>query len=215
MSPLQLLEKLKSEYKTEDTVFIIGGGPSVLTTIPDPRILDGHDVICANNAYKLFPNAMLLHFADKIWWDWHQKPQHMVKDNFNGMISSCHPFQRSSLSRDETRVVCFQTGDRRGGISPDPKILHGGNTGHQAINIATHLGYEQIVLVGFDLQEGKQTHWHNQHERPTVTDNFVKTMKPGFELLAKHQDRFGIKIYNLNPDSAIRCFDFAKLDDFI
>ena len=84
----ELINHLIENEKTEDTVFIIGGGPSVSKYLPDPRVLDDHDVICTNNAYKLFPDAMLLHYADRVWWTWHTQSKHDVENAFKGNISS-------------------------------------------------------------------------------------------------------------------------------
>ena len=216
MSPLELLSKLYNEEKTEDTVFIIGGGPSVSSILSDPSVLDSHDVIVTNNAYKLFPDAMLLHFADKVWWNWHQKPQHDVKNNFNGYISSATMHQRHHLDNNETRVVCFKNGNKKGGLTADKTKVDGCNTGHQAINIASHLDYKQIVLIGFDLNvDSKKTHWHSQHERQTNTDNFTRRMIPGFDRIADDSQKYDFEIFNLNHESAIKAFPFANLSDFI
>lgn len=218
-SPASTIELLVNKYKTEDTVFIIGGGRSLFEYLPSTSVLEDHDIICCNNAYKLFPNAMLLHFADEIWWRWHNKPKHDVVNNFNGIITTAAGTNSNIKRWEQSPAVstCFtcENKDKKIGINTDKNRVAGNNTGHQAVNIAVHMGYKQIVLLGFDLHMEKQTHWHNDHERSTCVENYKYTMIPGFELISAYENKLGFKVFNLNHKSALRCFSFANLDDFI
>lgn len=213
-SPKELLANLATR-KRYDTCFIIGGGPSLTRIIPDHTVLNDYDLICTNDAYKLYPNAMLLHFADKVWWGWHTQLKHNVKDSFHGEISTVTHARSHHLSHKETRVVAFTTGNKKGGINKDTNLLNGSCTGHQAINIAVHMGYKQIVLIGFDMKQERKTHWHSYHERQVNTDNFKKMLLPPFEFIPAAEKEMEFKVYNLNRDSAITCFSFADLEDFI
>ena len=194
---------------------MIGGGPSLTRILPDPAILNDYDIICTNDAYKLYPNAMLLHYADKVWWGWHDTPLHDVKKNFSGAITTATHARGHHLRHEETRVVCFATGNKERGINKDVSKLDGFCTGHQAINIATHMEYKQIVLIGFDMNQEKKTHWHSYHQRQVNTDNFKKRLLPPFEYIPQAEKEMNFKVYNLNHESALRCFSFANLSDFI
>lgn len=206
------LELLRSKQQ-DNTVFIIGGGPSLRKTLPDLDLIKGRDIICANNSYKLYPDAMCLHFADSIWWRWHQKPEHDVRNVFKGEITTCVFKKRAAIEPEF--ITNFVNGDKKGGINTDETKLDGNNTGHQAINIATHIGFEKIVLIGFDMNESaKETHWHNEHERATNKQMFGHTMLPAMQQVALAQEELGFKVYNLNRESAIRDFEFADLEDF-
>ena len=214
----ELIDIIKSTRKTEDTVFIIGGGPSVQTLLPDKSVLFDHDVICCNNAYKLFPDAMITHFADKVWWQWHNSDKHQFLDKFHGYITTAASIQKPQWSTTPQVTVFDKTENnhKKGGLSLKPNNLCGGNAGHQAINIAFHLGYKQVVLIGFDLNKDRNnTHWHNDHERKTNTDNFINTILPGFESLDRLSRENDFRIYNLNHKSALTGFEFADLKDFI
>lgn len=217
--PEDLIAELVSKYKTEDTVFIIGGGPSVKDIIPDPSVLFNHDVICCNDAYQLFPDAILTHFADKAWWEWHDThDKHDIRNTFRGHITTVANGKSSKFKNDD-RVTVFSGNSpeaRRGYLSNEKQYLTGNNTGHQAINIAVHMGYKQIVLIGFDMIPCKKTHWHTNHERRVSIDNFTNTIIPGFATITPGlQKEFDITIYNLFHDSGIRNFQFANLEDFI
>jgi len=200
--------------KTSDTVFIIGGGPSLLKYLPDTSILDKKDIICTNNAYKLFPNAMITHFADRAWYEWHIKPKHDILNKFYGSITTCALSQRGFWTN--TNVECFAKGDPKGGISKDIEKLNGNNAGNQAINLAVHMRYKTIVLLGFDLDaSSKKTHWHSEHERPTNVGNYDNGMIPGFEKIPQFERELGFKVYNINKESKLRCFEFIDLNEIL
>lgn len=209
----ETLDLLKSR-QTEDTVFIIGGGPSVKTLIPNVSILNDRDVICCNNAYKLFPDALCTHFADRAWLQWHIQPEHDLFNNFSGVITSCAPLRRQNLLAD--KVCYFDKVQERIKFSLNENALSGRNAGHQAVNLAYHIGYRQIVLIGFDMNVNvDKTHWHDDHKRTTNKEVFVNNFIPDFNEMNKHREQLGLKIFNLNRQSGLRCFPFADLDDFI
>lgn len=214
-SPLKLIETIKKESKCSDTCFLIGGGPSVNDIIPDPSIIQCQDVYVCNNAYKLFPNAILLHFADKIWWEWHNTPKHNVLNNFNGYITTAAKAQISYYKPWYDRVTVFNQYNGKNsdqmGLSNDSDSIYGTNAGHQLLNIVHLIGYKQICLIGYDCNPNvNQTQWHTDHKRPTNKDRY-NVFSKGFEAISK--SRKGI--FNLNRQSAITCFPFADLKDFI
>jgi len=211
MTPTELLESLRTKINS-DTCFIIGGGPSLLKYLPDKTVLNGKCIITTNNAYHLFPNALAAHFADKTWWGWNKDK---FLKQFNGPITTCQPWKKNDEFRN-SRIITFINGDKKGGITTEKNKLNGCNAGHHAINLAVHLGFKKIVLIGFDMNmKDPKTHWHNEHLRPTNKDNWVGTMIPAMKQIVPYQEQLGFKVYNINPDSAIRCFTFAKLEDFL
>jgi len=212
-SKLKLINNLK-ESKGSDSCFLIGGGPSVTKLIPDSSILTQHDVYVTNNAYKLFPNAILLHFTDQIWWEWHTDKEHDVENSFDGYISmGCKAnIQYWNKYPRVTPFVCKTKGKESASLSETVGTIEGSNAGHQLINIAHQVGYKQLILIGYDLNsKTKQAQWHKDHRRETRTDIYDTVMIPGFNNISKIRKG----IFNLNRDSAIRCFPFADLKDFI
>jgi hypothetical protein len=213
------IEKLVKEIrnkKTSDTVFLIGGGPSVLKYCPDPNILKGKDIIAGNNAYKLFPNAILCHFMDKTWLKWHMEPEHDLFNTFTNPITSCLDVNREELYNYDITIFYKGSPDGKGSLTSDVHKLEGNNTGHQMINIAAHLKYKNVILLGYDLHHEKQSNWHTDHRRATNFANFKNTMIPGFNKITDDvQQKLGIKIYNVNRQSALKCFEFTNLQDWL
>ena len=214
-SPNSLITLLQAQ-RLEDTCFIIGGGPSLRTYLPDVSILYPYqkNIICTNNAYKLFPNAVVTHFGDRQWFTWHENSENKLT-NFCGHITTADKVTKNLWDK-HPNVICFSRDHLTDGLSSNPNYLNGNNAGHQSINLAYLIGYKNIVLLGFDLApDWHNTHWHNEHRRQTNVANFEHTMIPGFNTIAPLQKELGIRIFNINKDSYIRCFEFANLDTFL
>lgn len=92
-----------------------------------------------------------------------------------------------------------------------------GNSGFAAVNLACALGANPIYLLGFDMHGngmGKQAWFHGGHvnnQREMVYNQFIR------EFNAHHGEfkQAGFRIVNLNPDSALKCFEFAKPEDIL
>lgn len=67
-----------------------------------------------------------------------------------------------------------------------------------------HLGYREVCLVGCDATPGHHPapmYW------PSVID-YLRKLRPTF-------DRYKFGVYQTNPDSHIRCFDFVNFEEAI
>ena len=100
---------------------------------------------------------------------------------------------------------------------------HGNNSGYAALNLACCLGASPIYLLGFDMKHEpikmkatqlsqvfqryqlKKSHWHNGHpsqQGEKDVKGFIQYYNQAAEKIKSH----GIKVINLNPDSALDCF---------
>src|SRR3990172_3484431 len=118
-----MLESIKKR-KTGDQVFIIGGGPSLKKYLPNPRILDGKDIICCNNGFELFPNALATAFMDVPWFT---NNKERMKEVFKGTTIMANSHRRKEFM-DEIDIVMFRGPNK--GISEAPDKVCGSNTGH-------------------------------------------------------------------------------------
>jgi len=178
------------------------------------NILKDQNVITANDGYLLFPEALACHFADWVWFAWNQ--QKLLETCLNENISCCihQDIEVFANLYNELGITVFQR-EQRKSLTKNPCFLNGGNTGHQIINLAYHIGFKNIVLLGYDLTEDPQTHWHNNHRRPTNIQNFTDFMIPEFNTLTNCKDDYNINIVNINKRSALRCFDFGELQQYL
>jgi hypothetical protein len=95
-----------------------------------------------------------------------------------------------------------------------------GNSGGAAISVAAQMGAKKIYLLGFDmkLDEKENQHWHNIYR---FNPNKKETQMPfdkhlmGFPKIAEDAKRLGIKIINVNPESAIDVFPKVSLREIL
>lgn len=214
LDPSQFIKytKTRINQNNPNTVFLIGGGRSLLQYLPDKSILKDQNIITANNGYSLYPNALACHFADWVWYTWNKN--NLLEKCLNRNITCCvnHNYDHYKNFYGNDNITVFSQGDRDN-LTNNVEKLNGGNTGHQIINIAYHLGFKNVVLLGYDLLEEAKTHWHNEHKRPSNTKNFTEVMIPSFNTLKDAKEKYNMNIVNINKQSALKCFDYAELED--
>jgi hypothetical protein len=92
----------------------------------------------------------------------------------------------------------------------------GGNSGFQALNIASQFGARRILLIGFDMHVGSGLHWYGRNSwsgsnNPAMVH--LMRWRDAFTLQAPVLRRMGIEVVNASADSALRCFDIAGVDE--
>lgn len=195
-----------------ETAFIIGGGASLRPILSDiQKDLVDKPVFCTNNAYKLFPDALSWHFFDYQWFRW----------NKDDLLSRARPdhlevsTSASNLRRNDFDIKYYKKVSNIG-IAVNPDEVCGNNTGHQSLNIAIHKGYRSIVLLGFDMNHtATELHYHNEHQRETNRSQYTHSMIPDMELTVNALEMLGVSVFNANPESALRCFEFGDYRDFL
>lgn len=107
------------------------------------------------------------------------------------------------------------------GLSRDPKTVHAHHgTGPQLINIAYHYGIERMLLVGWDMRHRGERHYFGEY--PESMRHFTRNLGPEGELvgLIKEMETiipsdYGIEIINCTPGSALTCFPFGRVEDYV
>lgn len=208
------------EMWADQTVYIIGGGPSVLRTALH-RIHD-RPVIGTNNAFTLGPWVDVTFFGDRKWWDDHG----MDLLRHPGMIITCLPNAPfTSLSR----VKQLKMERRRLGIWTKTRdtICWNQNSGAAAINLAILLGAARVVLLGFDFKTDKERglreghSWHEFHtsipQQDIYTNKFLKSMKCIKKDLVQLNESGTwprqVEVLNATPDSALKEFPMVSLEE--
>jgi len=201
--------------------FIVGGGPSLKGF--DFKRLEGERVIAINRAYLDCPFADIMYFMDKnrfYRWTMDGKFGEKAKQafiNFNGLRVFIY------MNHEVPDVLYVPRAGRRGvPFSLQDGINTGTNSGYGALQIAICLQANPIYLLGFDMKheinyDGKEVqNYHSgyPHYQPeSVVHSFIK----GFaelksELQVSHRS---LRIINLNPDSALRCFEFGHIKEVL
>lgn len=196
--------------------FIIGGGPSLEGF--NFKQLKNEKIIAINKAFVDVPFAEIQFAVDRQFQDWILDPEkggekmskaHAFWSNFKG-----HKVWLKMPGNIYKNGIEFVNLAGHEGISTslEEGIYDGSNSGYAAINLAIALGANPIYLLGYDMKhKGKKSHYHEGYPKPQ-TDNQLKLFSKKFPKLAKLAEEKGIKIINLNKDSALKCFEFESIE---
>lgn len=186
-----------------ETTFILGGGPSLRAFDCDQ--LKGHGRVIAVNDAGLYkaPWADVLFWADQRWLEWNQKKLGLHTGPLK--ITRKRPHVET---RHDIKVMRFLPSK----FSHAPDAVGGWCGGSSAINLAYLLGSRLVVLLGFDMRPGN---WHSNHKMPPVPNQHRDRFIPTIESMAPHLSEAGVKVFNATPDSALKCFPIADIEEFI
>lgn len=181
----------------EPGIVIAATGPSLCRAIAE-RVAS-YPVVAVNDAWRLFPHAVL-YASDFTWWRRHADELR----TFAGRKLTCPadvngPADIAALAGWGVEILPIEAGQC---------------SGYGAIRAALYLGFKRLLLAGFDMRavNGKR-HFFGDHEGLRNTSDFSFAL-PDFERLAAHMPE-GVTVTNCTPDSALRAFPFAKLEDCI
>lgn len=196
------------------TVFIIGGGPSLLKQ--DLTLIQGYRVIGVNHAFELGSWVDICWYGDRGFYEDNER----LFADYNGIIatcSDCRPAEQLPRVRYMGRSKIFGIETRR-----VTHVAWNHNSGASAINLAYHLGAKRAVLLGFDFKNpddpnDKQTHWHNRY-RPVydspgkLRDPYVKRFLKGFQIMSEEIKELDFEIINATEGSALEVFPRIPLE---
>lgn len=211
--------------------FIIGGGNSITeqfeipaevvqsvlrkessidTYSPFLSFLHNKHNIAVNEAFKLGKWVDILFFGDFGYWK--RNTESIL--NFKGLrVSCCKEMKLPGIKMLEKRPR------NHIGISSKPnQVCWNFNSGAAAINLAVHLGVKEIYLLGFDmnLDKDQNQHWHSSyHTDIKIVGGTFKRHLIGFPRIKEDAEKLGVKIYNVNPYSAIQCFEKLTMKEVI
>lgn len=185
----------------------IASGPSL--TKEDVEYCRGKGrVIVINNCYKLAPWAHTLYACDGRWWaEYHED----VKKKFKGELWTI-----DFAAADKYGLNCIGVLNTAIFSNNPDAIATGHNSGFQAFNLAAIQGASKIILLGYDMKprgDGVR-HWHGNHKKSLVQTNPAEYPK-WVERFRQASKLIKIPVINCTRDSAIDCFEKAKLRDVL
>ena len=189
----------------DQTAYIIGGGPSLLTQ--DLSLLDGKNVIVINSSYQVFPAAQFLLFADVRWWLDHLK----ALKSFNGKIISTH-----SAASGLANLYHMQR-KATPGLADDPGQLMVKNTTLTgAINLAVHHAARKIVLLGIDQSNAPdgRTHHHEPHRWKQQANCYMRQQRD-LPAIAEGLKTRNIECVNASARTVLTLWPVVRLEDHV
>ena len=197
--------------------FIVGGGPSLKGF--DWTMLKGYRTIGVNRAFERFEPTIIFSM-DTRFLNWVMNDKYtLVKDGAETkakfMASKAYKVWLCTYTIGLPKgffivhvATSYFYGLRNFSLSSMQEgICHGDNSGYAALNLAVCLGANPIYLLGFDCKhENGRSHWHEGHVMGQKRKDAEKWASR-FEIAAKILAPTEFRVVNLNPDSALECFE--------
>ena len=198
-----------------ETVFIIGGGPSLKNM--DWAPFRSQRVIGLNDAYRLGDWMGVCFWGDNRWWDVHCSEL----KSYRGMKISA---QTGKPEGDPEVKWVHRWPD---GLSVQNRIGWNWSTGAAAINLALVMGARKVVLLGYDMKPGPkgERNWHDNNidsipldykEKPDMPST-LERQQEGFWTIARALPSVfpGAQVLNAGPDSVLQGFPMVNLEDVL
>lgn len=175
------------------TIWCVASGPSL--TRDDCERLRGQHIIVINSSVALVPFAETLYASDYGWWE-HNRDlwRDFEGEKVTWSQTAAQDFGLTHINGNQLRL-----GLSRG--QPDG----GGNSGHQAVNLAYLHGARRICLLGYDMQHTRgQIHWHGQHEHTNnPSGKILRRSAELFPALHRALEREGVALINCSRETAL------------
>jgi len=228
---------LSSEYRSQlvkevlpdnawkgEPCFIVGGGPSLRRF--DFSRLKGKKTIGINLAFLFFEPSIIFSmdasfFRRVLRGEYDSKYEMDVARWFmkSKALKVCLLTYAAALPSDMLVVPVFfnyKIGLKAFPLSMEQGIGHGNSSGYGALNLAACLGANPIYLLGYDLKIGADgaSHFHLGHLK-SMAESKLESMRRYFDFAAQALEPSGIRVVNLNPDSALKCFEFMRPEEVL
>jgi len=221
---------LNNEFKNinKDICFVVGGGPSLNGF--DFSRLNGFDTIAVNKAVEYIQNPTYFITTDYSYFIKASLPIDQIK------LKTYRSYFIANMSHDYMKLQNNQIVDTRrnfiyedlykydGVIQSSNKdtfgssineFSHGENSGHCGIQLALLLGYKKIYLLGFDLNNEGQSHFHQSYREVDQKSFKQRVGGYGETLLKSLADYKGSqKIINLSSQSILLSSPHIKTESF-
>lgn len=164
---------------------VLASGPSMSQEVADS--VRSLSVVAVSNTYELAPWANAVVSGDRTWWTNNPQAKEFAGEKFCGL--------------------CVEPPK---GVTKFSGAMSGSNSALLAIQIAVNKGATRVLLLGVDLH-GK--HYFGDHKPPlkNPTDQRMEVFKRQFAAYKPN----GVEIINCSPDSALKCYPFGEVKDFI
>jgi hypothetical protein len=178
-----------------ETVFVIGGGPSLLGQ--DLEALRGRRTIVINSSVFAAPWADILFFGDQRWWD--EPENRAAATSFRGRVVTT-----SRTVADQRVLVCRKTRPPGLAVASD-SLMQRWTSLTAATNLAAHLVGPggTIVWLGADGRKAADgnSHHHKPHRWPSRPDCYKLHYSDLATIVPSLRER-NIAAYNASPGTA-------------
>lgn len=173
-------------------------------------------MIAVNDAFRRV-RADLIYAADGDWWEAYARLHRWPVDGREYLGAAevgaeCWTATASAAEAFGLKLARIENGN---GLSLVPGVLrHGGNGGHQAVNLAVEKGARRVLLLGFDMKaapDGRR-HWFGDHPGRMNKASPYGQWARNFEAMPPALERLGVAVINCSRETAIRAFPRVPLE---
>ena len=216
------------EQATNDICFVVGGGPSLVGF--DFSQLNGYDTIAVNKAVEYISNPKYFITTDYTYFAKAALPiekinQKVQKSYF--IANMVPPFMKFKggyvTDTRDNRIYgnlfkyhgVIRSGRTEGFGYSLKDFSNGSNSGHCGIQLALLAGYKKIYLLGFDLKDSGQTHFHQSYSQRDQESFKNKSQHYANTLLTSLYNHKGPQeIINLSSNSILCTSPHIKTQSF-
>lgn len=207
-----LWKRIKAQAWHGQRAFIIGGGPSLIG-FDFSRLENQGKIVVVNRAYLDLPFADLMVALDPNLYMW-------IHDGTLGKeaLKRFQEFQGLKVwlggESHNMKGVYFVYRIRYAELAKNLAhgVHSGNNSGVGALMLTATLGCSPIYLLGFDARhQGRKAHYHSGYpniQHRSTAKSFARYFAPTAKILKKH----GVRVFNCNNKSNIRCFPFCDIE---
>ena len=212
----------------KDICFVVGGGPSLNGF--DFSLLNGFDTIAINKAVEYIQNPTYFITTDYSYFikaSLHIDQIKLKTQKSYFVANMSHDYMKLKRGQivDTRRNFVYEDLYKYDGViqsynkdkfsSTINEFSHGENSGHCGIQLALLLGYKKIYLLGFDLNNTGQSHFHQSY-RDIDQKSFKQRVRGYGETLLKSLAQYtgSQKIINLSRQSILVSSPHIKTESF-
>lgn len=174
-----------------DVIAVCASGPSLCRDDIYHLIDNKIPVMTINSSWKLYPECQYIFAGDEVWW----------KNNHHIIDSSAQKWTSNESAAKIYGINHFK-------IQIESTI----NSGLVAIFFAMSLGFENVILLGYDCSIEKGIHWHGKHLRlNNPNSSSIRRWRTEFELFSPELRRRG-NVVNCSHETRLSCFPKAGLE---
>lgn len=190
------------------TCIIIASGPSTTQADVDALVSTGLPILAVSDSYALLLRAASqlvgLYASDEDWWRFHA--QWVRARGIEAPL-----YTQSAIAAEEFGL---EKVDWSGKEEYVPGQVSGNSSGHHAICLAKNLGFDRLVLLGFDY--GGTGHYFGEHpsmvKRPSAWPLMINAMA----VLAKSLKDVGVDVVNVTRETQLGdIFPRATVEEFM
>ena len=213
--------KVPKKLWKDETVFVLGSGPSIKNLVGKMDLFKNRKVIAVHDAFLLDSSGFytdVLFIGDARFY-WENETRRKIVDKFAGLkvSSNIQVVNKWDTLEGRSDIKIVDIVWKKPGLFTGLRdtIYYNGGAGNAAISLVANLGAKKIILYGFDCKftHGRLHHFPSIHEKSSQ----IKVWSEGriWDGILKDAKRHNIEIVNTTPDSDLEYVKKVNLKDYL